>query len=253
MESEVLDVLTTLDEAQRAAGIRGGLGEIGVHHGKLFIGLHLLRRDGERSVAIDVFGDQVLNVDASGNGDLAKFRANIALWADEDGLVVHQGDSTALDAATLRDLAGGPLRMLSVDGGHTADTVLSDLRLAEAVLLDGGVVIADDVFNQRWPGVADGTQRYLAEGGALVPFAIGFNKVFLTQDGRCAAYREALRSAFADRFRLTTVDSAFAGQEVALLVRESPVDLLRRSRAARTAYHGAYRSMVRALRAVSGR
>ena len=41
--------------------------EIGVHHGqRFFIALCLLRRPGERALAIDIFDDQHLNVDNSG-------------------------------------------------------------------------------------------------------------------------------------------------------------------------------------------
>jgi hypothetical protein len=250
---EVLTVLHVLDRVQDVNGVRGSVAEVGVHHGKLFLGLHLLRRSGERSLAIDIFGDQELNVDLSGNGDEEKFRANVALWADDEGLVVHQGDSTQLDPETVRDLAGSDIRFFSVDGGHTAEIVQSDLTLAEATLVDGGVIIADDVFNQRWPGVAVGTMRYLDEGARLVPFAIGFNKVFLTQPQHSAGYREALVAELARHTRLDTTDSTFAGQPVTLLLRLGVPDLLRKSETARTVYHGAYRGMVRAMRKVTGK
>lgn len=253
LQSEVLLVLETLDAAQTTAGVSGSVAEIGVHHGKLFLGLHLLRRGDERSLAVDLFGDQDQNVDSSGKGDEQKFRANVALWASDEGLVVHQGDSTQLTADEVTDLAGGSIRFFSVDGGHTAEIVRSDMALAEASLVDGGVVIADDVFNQRWPGVAVGTLQYIEDGATLVPFAIGFNKVFFTQPANAPRYRSALESAFARRARLTTTDSTFAGQPVTLLIRESATDLLRKSETARTAYHATYRGMVRAMRTVTGK
>jgi hypothetical protein len=252
LESEVLLVLDELNAAQGAAGVSGSVAEIGVHHGKLFLGLHLLRRDGEPSLAVDLFGDQERNVDSSGRGDVEKFRANVALWATDDGLVVHQGDSTQLTAEQVRDLVGG-VRLFSVDGGHTAEIVQSDMALAEACLVDGGVVIADDVFNQRWPGVAVGTLQYIEDGATLVPFAIGFNKVFFTQPAHVPAYRAALESRFARSARLTTTESTFAGQPVTLLLRQTAVDVLRRSETARKAYHGSYRGMVRAMRVVARR
>ena len=67
--------------------------------------------------------------------------------------------------AKLRELAGGAIRFFSVDGGHTDEIVFSDMKLAEATLADGGIVIADDVFNEQWPGVAVGTLRYLVRRG----------------------------------------------------------------------------------------
>ncbi|HET6153837.1 MAG TPA: class I SAM-dependent methyltransferase [Marmoricola sp.] len=252
LETEVLDVLAAVDAAQAARGVTGSVAEVGVHHGKLFLGLHLLRRAGEFSVAVDLFGEQELNIDGSGNGDLAKFRANVALWADDEGLVIHQGDSTGLSATELRALAGVGIRMFSVDGGHTAAVVHSDMVLAEATLVPGGVVIADDVFNQQWPGVAVGTLRYL-ETGALVPFAIGFNKVLFTHPDYAADYRLAVERAFASRVRIATGVSTFAGHDVTLMLRQGPALILRRSETARTVYHAGYRGMVSALSALTRR
>ncbi|MDA4108947.1 hypothetical protein MHOL44478_17025 [Mycobacterium holsaticum DSM 44478] len=246
----LLDVLNT---AQRSDQVSGAVAEIGVHHGKLFIGLQLLQRPGERSVAIDIFGDQELNVDGSGHGDLAKFVNNMNLWSSMDDVAIHQGDSTKLLPETLRELAGGDIRFFSVDGGHTDEIVFSDMKLAEATLADGGVVIADDVFNQQWPGVAVGTLRYLESGAKLAPFLIGFNKVFFAQPDYCGRYRSAVESAVDGKLRLATADSVFAGHDVGLVASQGVVDLLRRSATMRSLYHRAYRDMVRGLQFVSHR
>jgi hypothetical protein len=261
LEPEILLVLDVLDSAQRAKRVSGAVAEIGVHHGKLFIGLRLLQRPGEKSVAIDIFGDQELNVDGSGHGDYEKFANNVKLWSSMDDVSVHQGDSTKLDPSTLRELAGGDIRFFSVDGGHTDDIVHSDMKLAEATLADGGIVIADDVFNEYWPGVATGTLRYLNDGGRiagsaggakLVPFLIGFNKVFFTQAEHSESYRGEVESALSGKLRLATATSEFAGHEVGLIAPQGAKDILRKSQLARTLYHSTYRGMVRGLQVVSG-
>ncbi|MFC3774303.1 class I SAM-dependent methyltransferase [Mycolicibacterium holsaticum] len=253
LQPEVLLLLDVLNTAQRSDQVSGAVAEIGVHHGKLFIGLQLLQRPGERSVAIDIFGDQELNVDGSGHGDLAKFVNNMNLWSSMDDVAIHQGDSTKLLPETLRELAGGDIRFFSVDGGHTDEIVFSDMKLAEATLADGGVVIADDVFNQQWPGVAVGTLRYLESGAKLAPFLIGFNKVFFAQPDYCGRYRSAVESAVDGKLRLATADSVFAGHDVGLVASQGVVDLLRRSATMRSLYHRAYRDMVRGLQFVSHR
>jgi hypothetical protein len=253
LEPEILSVLEVLNSAQRANGISGAVAEIGVHHGKLFIGLHLLQRSGEPSVAIDIFGDQELNVDGSGHGDLQKFIGNVNLWASMDGVVVHQGDSTQLDPEKLSELADSDIRFFSVDGGHTEEIVLSDMKLAEQTLANGGIVIADDVFNEHWPGVSVGTLRYLDGEANLEPFFIGFNKVFFTQRQYCDEYRMLVESAFDRRLRMGVRESIFAGYQIGLLVRRTPVDILRRSEMARSVYHRSYREMVRAMQFVSDR
>jgi len=252
MEPDVLTMLTAVDAVQRANGVNGSVAEIGVHHGKLFIGLSLLQRGEGTSVAIDIFGDQALNVDGSGHGDYEKFANNVKLWSSMDDVAVHQGDSTKLEPAKLRELTGGDIRFFSVDGGHTDEIVYSDMKLAEATLASGGIVIADDVFNEYWPGVATGTLRYLNDGAKLVPFLIGFNKVFFTHAEFSEFYRGEVESALAGKLLLATGTSEFAGHEVALVAPQGPKDILRKSQLARTAYHSTYRGMVRGLQIVSG-
>ncbi|MFV1363145.1 class I SAM-dependent methyltransferase [Mycolicibacterium elephantis] len=253
LQPEVLLLLDVLNSAQRAKQVSGAVAEIGVHHGRLFIGLRLLQRPGEKAVAIDIFGDQELNVDGSGHGDLQKFLSNVNLWSSMDDVVIHQGDSTKLLPERLRELAGGDIRLFSVDGGHTAEIVFSDMKLAESTLADGGIVIADDVFNQQWPGVAVGTLRYLEQGAKLAPFLIGFNKVFFAQPDYCRLYRAEVESAVSGKLRLATGESVFAGHDVALVAPQGAVDLLRRSATIRSLYHRTYREMVRGLQVVSGR
>lgn len=253
LEPGNLPVLEILDTAQRARGVTGAVAEIGVHHGRLFIPLHLLQRGAGTSVAIDLFGDQELNIDKSGSGDLQKFTDNVALWSSMDGVVIHQGDSTKLTPETLRDKAGGPIRFFSVDGGHTAEIVFSDMRLADATLADGGIVIADDVFNQQWPGVVVGTLRYLDEDAGLVPFAVGFNKTLFTQPEYADYYRGELAAGVAANAWLQSEETVFAGHPVVYVAPMTAVDLLRKSETARTIYHRTYKEMVRGLNLVSGK
>jgi hypothetical protein len=250
--SEFLLVLDVLNAAQRAKHVCGAVAEIGVHHGKLFIGLSLLQPPGDKSVAIDVFGDQELNIDNSGRGDFEKFENNVKVWSSMDDVVVHQGDSTKLEPAKLRELAGGDIRLFSVDGGHTEEIVFSDMKLAEATLADGGIVIADDVFNEYWPGVATGTLRYLSNGATLAPFLIGFNKVLFTHAEYSEFYRGEVDAALAGKLRFQTGSSGFAGHEVGLVAPRSARDILAKNRLAWTLYRGAHRQLVRGLQIVVG-
>ena len=48
--------------------------------------------------------------------------------------------------------------------------------------MDGGIIILDDYFNENWPGVSEGLNKYMIERSnvRLKPFLIGGNKLFLT-------------------------------------------------------------------------
>jgi hypothetical protein len=73
------------------------------------------------------------------------------------------------------------MRWISIDGGHTADSVCNDLILAEAVLADRGVVAVDDFLNSRAIGVSEGTYQFFLNknSNCLVPFAYCGNKLFV--------------------------------------------------------------------------
>lgn len=191
LRSEAALTIVALTERQRSLGLAGGAAEIGVHHGKLFILLYLLCRASEKAVAIDLFEDQHLNVDNSGSGDLAKFRRNLERYADSMRLVLHQGNSMDLSGAILTRLAEGPLRFVSVDGGHTAEITAHDLATAEGALAEGGIIVVDDVFNEQWPGVGDGVRRYFDRQPNMVPFALGANKTYFCRPSHRDIYHDA--------------------------------------------------------------
>ena len=141
---QALLVLRVLSAQQLADGVVGGVTEIGVHHGKSFAALALLNLDAaaggakhaHRAVAIDVFDDQLLNTDGSGEGDLETFRSTIRMWCGEDclepsRLSVLQQDSLSLTAAQVIAESGGTRpRIFSIDGSHTAEHTEADMRTA---------------------------------------------------------------------------------------------------------------------------
>lgn len=185
--------LVLLSEEQRNAKISGPVAEIGVHHGKLFILLYLLTSENELAVAIDLFSHQELNADRSGAGDLERFKRNMHRHAEMSRLVVHEGDSTQLTARQLLDLGSGPFRLISIDGGHTAEITAHDLTTSEGALAEGGIIILDDCFNEAWPGVSDGVHLHFSEPRSIVPFGIGAGKTFFCRSAYVQRYVTVLR------------------------------------------------------------
>jgi len=197
-------IIATLGAYQSAQGIRGALGEIGVHHGKLFILLDLMRTADETSFAVDLFDEQDQNVDQSGLGDYARLLHNLETFSGGmSGVKIVKGSSLALQASELLALCG-PARMFSVDGGHTAACASNDVALAEQATIDEGIVIVDDYFNPMWPDVSIGVSQHIFQNGSqLRPFAISPNKLYLARVPCHDRYRAVLRER-ARRYFLKT-------------------------------------------------
>lgn len=181
-------LIRALDAVQRDRGIGGPVGEIGVFHGRLFFLLALFQHEGETALAVDMWEPAQ---------EMEMFLENMETHlGGDDGVTVIRSDSTKLSAEDLLHAAGGPMRIISVDGGHTADVVEHDLSLARDTLAAGGVIVLDDYFQEHLPGVSEGTNRFFIGGGArdLVPFAIGANKVLIAQSSHADTYRRALEA-----------------------------------------------------------
>jgi hypothetical protein len=177
-----LKSIVELSNVQKRMGITGAVSEIGVHHGRLFILLHLLTQAPEISVAWDLFESQHQNVDDSGRGDRRMFELNLARHGcDLSRIKIHAINSLNLTVAKIIAECESRVRLFSVDGGHTADTTYNDLNIAVGSLCEGGVILVDDFFNADWPGVAEGACRYLqGHEGHLCPVAIVGNKFIWT-------------------------------------------------------------------------
>jgi hypothetical protein len=161
----------------------GGALEIGVHHGKFFIAINSIVQFTDSSVAIDLYErGQAQNIDDSGRGNLAQFKANL-LQHDRHGgnnVTTYEADSTTLAPTDILALSGGKkFRIVSIDGGHTAEHTTCDLKLAEQVVDGFGFVFVDDFLNPHWLGVIDGVTNYLRSRPTLWPVAHGFNKLVM--------------------------------------------------------------------------
>lgn len=193
---EILSLQNTLE-------MDGAVAEIGVHHGKSFIALCLGLVGDQKAYAIDIFAQQNKNLDSSGLGDRHIFQRNLDQFGIQSSRVVINERSS--DEVSPSDIlsAVGRVRFFSVDGGHWRKIVRNDLDLASAVLADGGVIALDDFMRPEWPDVSLGFFDWL-EGSSksVIPFAIGFNKVYLCHRDYICRFQQCLSdSAFLPYFR----------------------------------------------------
>lgn len=213
-EAVTLAVLTA--SAQREKNLSGPAVEIGVHHGKFFILLHELLNNQDISMAIDLFSEQSSNLDKSGCGNLAQFKRHLnRVSINPSRVIIKEADSTTLSGKKLVEELGGAHPMLfSVDGGHTLEVAYHDIRTAFESVGLGGAIILDDYFNHGWPEVSEALNRVSCEVDVF-PFAVGGNKVFLTNDPDMHQIyirflSEALKST-------RTKTSRFLGSEIIIL------------------------------------
>lgn len=160
---------------------KGGVCEIGVHHGKYIIALHnmLLPR---RSLAIDIFEDQTKNFDGSGCGSTEILKKNIEAFAynpssidflAKDSLDIRQSD---IDTIIERS---GYFAIFSIDGGHTALHTSYDFFTASKLTSPYGIIAVDDLFHPDWPTVTEGLYRAISsKRSPFVPLFITRKKAF---------------------------------------------------------------------------
>ena len=179
-----LEIIAELSKIQNSNNIKGSLCEIGVHHGRCFVLLSLLSQTDEICLAIDLFEEQNQNLDNSGCGDKEIVVNNLKLQkCDLNRVKFITSNSVNLQKGNLLDLSSQKYRFFSLDGGHSIEIIQNDLSLAESVLVDGGIILVDDYFDEKWPGVSEGTLKYiLLNKSNLIPFAIFDDKVLFTND-----------------------------------------------------------------------
>jgi hypothetical protein len=207
-----------IDDVQKREGIRGNLFEIGVHHGKTAMFLARCRRDSEVLGVCDVFEQQELNRDRSGEGSREIFQRNmgahpVRVFAKESARLTPEDTTTEC-------------RFIHIDGGHRAEDIVNDLGVAECALLPDGVVAVDDAFNPNWPGVSDGFYQFMHAHAAFAPLLIGGNKVLLARPDAIARYErhfDTIVEAVAAPFTFDRKE--WLGRRVLTAIRHAWVDL----------------------------
>lgn len=196
--------LAGIEVAQRGK-VSGGIAEIGVHRGKSFIAMAAGLPDGEEAVAIDIFDAQHLNADGHSVNALHDFKQYLEQFGLRDRVEIVEGSSLDLEKEGFLK-PGRRFRLFSVDGGHLAHHVLNDLRVAEATLVEGGVVAADDLLHQHFLGVLTGVFQYFNSGGTLTPYALlPPYKLLLTDAGSVDFNKAMMRELFGAALNKTDV------------------------------------------------
>lgn len=192
------------DMVQR--GPVGPVAEIGVYHGKFFLGLVKTVASPAQNHAIDVFDRQALNLDGSGAGSLDRFRQALRdCEVDEAAVEIVCADSMALTRTWVAEVEAktGGFSFFSIDGCHRVEHTVNDLEIACALTRPSGIIFVDDYYNPSWPGVHEGVARwYFSRPRRFVPLLFSCNKLYL-----CHLSHHAHYLACVDRFVRTAFPS----------------------------------------------
>lgn len=177
---------------------KGALVEIGVHKGKyLALIAHAAQGQDRRMVGIDGFfsGYQQPIDDKWIDNARSEMIANIRMFSESQSVQIVRANSEDLSPRAFESLVQERCAFLSIDAGHDAHEVYNDFRIVCGNLAESGIIAADDVFNARVPGVAEGVLRFLgsSEGRVLSPFATCGNKLFLSTQEFHEQYVRAAR------------------------------------------------------------
>lgn len=194
--SQIISVLGAILDANN---VEGHIAEFGVHHGLFLFLLDTLRNEGEKCFAIDVFDNQLLNVDCSGRGSSSIFRSHLeALMSSQrNNFKVVERDTTSFSTIEILDLFERKgVKFVSVDAGHTIQHTYNDLQLVQEALVPGGIVALDDYMSVHWPGVTEGFYRFMWFGNRrLKPLFYFQNKLFLTTLSEHGPWLQQFRTA----------------------------------------------------------
>lgn len=162
-------VISALLGRQAEIGVTGGLAEIGVFYGNLFVGLARASQPGEICLGVDPFE----YLGKANFGDEAKrlvqTHTDAAQWERVRFIERSSDDVTEQD---WRAAVETPLRFVHLDGNHAYASIRKDLSLAISWLAPDALVVFDDIFNELHPDVTTGIIDGLRATSSIMPIAI---------------------------------------------------------------------------------
>lgn len=168
---------------QHAASIGGNLLEIGVWNGKSALMSVLHAGAGEIQLLVDP-------------RDLKEAVANLRQLRADATVDAFQKPSRALfKHPEYRNMLSS-FRWIHIDGKHSAQDVSVDLRLADDLLNDMGMVVLDDFFHEGYPQVTQAVYQFLLTRPSSFSLLLcGHRKGYLCRPLALARYAEYVRTS----------------------------------------------------------
>lgn len=157
----------------------GALGEIGVYHGKSAALLALHLRENE----------QLYLVDTADRPEIAFLRRLVR--PEQITMLVGRSSHLPAMAPSIPHLR--QFRWIHIDGEHTGEALVNDLRLASLALHDEGIICLDDFFSHMYPQLTAATFQFLAtHPHELTLVLCGQNKGYLCRPAAAPFYLKSI-------------------------------------------------------------
>ncbi|MFO1130902.1 MAG: class I SAM-dependent methyltransferase [Hyphomicrobiales bacterium] len=169
-------------EFQQSAKMTGNLLEIGVWDGKSALMSVLHAQSGEIQLLVDP-------------RDLKVAQANLRQLRGDAAIDAFQKPSRSLFRHPEYRNMLTTFRWIHIDGRHSAQDVSVDLRLADELLNDNGMVVLDDFFHQGYPQVTEAAYQYLfSHPHSFGLLLCGHRKGYLCRPLALAKYADYVRT-----------------------------------------------------------
>ena len=138
-------VCAALMNAQARGGMRGNVAEIGTFEGRFLTLLALGLRPDERAIGIDTF-------DWPDAGVQQRLEERLTRFGVRQRTDIIKGSSRIVTKDMLvASQSGQGVRFFHIDGDHTAESIVADLRLAIACAEPWCVICLDDMLSPAYP------------------------------------------------------------------------------------------------------
>jgi len=106
--------------------------------------------------------------------------------------------SSRLAGTTLNARWARQFRWAHIDGEHTGQALVNDLRLANQWIGDDGIICIDDFFNPMYPQLTQAAIQFLdRHPHELTLLLVGFNKGWVCRPLAARAYQDMIRADLA--------------------------------------------------------